>query len=65
MHEAVQQLQPYAALALAIIGWFIVRTLRQIDRSQVEQWKHIDEMEQRLSILQGEHNALMRAGGCK
>lgn len=66
MHEApgiIQQLQPYANLALAVIGWFIARTLRKIDANQERLWTHMDEHEKRLSTIEGAHNAIMTKGG--
>jgi hypothetical protein len=63
--ELIRDLNPYVYLAIAVIGWFIVRTLRQIDRNQTELWRHMDEHEKRLSTLEGAHNAVMQAGGHK
>ncbi len=63
--ELIRDLNPYVYLAIAVIGWFIVRTLRQIDRNQTELWNHMDEHEKRLSTLEGAHNAVMQAGGHK
>ncbi len=63
--ELIRELNPYVYLAIAVIGWFIVRTLRQIDRNQTELWNHMDEHEKRLSTLEGAHAAVMQAGGHK
>jgi len=51
------QISPLAYLAVVVIGFFMVRTLRQIDKNQSELWKHMDEHETRLSRIEGEHEA--------
>ena len=63
--DLMRDLYPYAYLATVIIGWFIVRTLRQIDANQKELWSHMDEHEKRLSTIEGAHDAMMRGGGHK
>jgi hypothetical protein len=63
--DLLHDINPYVTLAIMIIGWFIVRTLRQIDRNQAELWKHMDEHEKRLSTLEGAHDAVMKSGGHK
>ncbi len=65
MHTLLSQLDPLAYLFLVIIGFFIVRTLRQIDRNQTELWKHMDEHERRLATIEGAHKAVMDQGGHK
>jgi len=64
MEELLKQIGPLAAyLALAVIGFFIARTLHQIDMSQRELWKHIDEHTKEIALLRGEHDNQMRLGG--
>ncbi len=63
--ELMQQIDPYAYLAIVVIGWFIVRTLRQIDRNQTELWGHMDDHEKRLSEIEGEHRVFTGQGGHK
>ncbi len=63
--QIMAQLNPYVYLVIAVIGWFIVRTLRQIDRNQTELWTHMDNHEKRLSTLEGAHNTVMQQGGHK
>ncbi len=63
IEQLMQQMNPYAYLAIVVIGWFIVRTLRQIDRNQTELWSHMDSHEKRLATLEGAHNAVMMKGG--
>lgn len=41
--------------ALAVIVWFAVRTMKQIDRNQANLFERMHEVETDLSHLQGEH----------
>lgn len=43
-------------IALAVITWFAVRTMKQIDKNQANLFDRMHEVEQDLSYLQGEHN---------
>jgi hypothetical protein len=63
--DLLRDLNPYVSLAIVVIGWFIVRTLRQIDANQKELWQHMDAHEKRLSMLEGAHDAVMKSGGHK
>ena len=54
-----------ACILLSIIGYFIARTLKQIDRSQTKLWEAMDTFRERLSRLEGEHNSMMNQGGHK
>ena len=49
MDEILRQLGPFVYLAIVIIGGFIARTLKQIDRNQTELWRHMDAHETRRS----------------
>ena len=61
--QLMQQINPYAYLAIVVIGWFIVRTFRQIDRNQTELWGHMDDHEKRLAHIEGEHKIFTATGG--
>jgi len=61
----VAQLNPAAYLFLIIIGFFIVRTLRSIDRNQTELWNRMDDVLNRLAKIEGEHNVFTGRGGHK
>ena len=63
MSEISNQFGPFAYLVTAVIGFFMVRTLRQVDVNQRELWHHMDEHEKRLSQLEGKHQAVMEQGG--
>ena len=65
MDELLRQLGPFVYLAIVIIGGFIARTLKQIDRNQAELWRHMDAHETRLAMLEGAHKTVMEAGGHK
>lgn len=54
-----------ACILLSIIGYFIARTLQEIDRSQTKLWEAMDTLRERLSRLEGEHNSMMGQGGHK
>jgi hypothetical protein len=59
----IDKINPIAYLAIVIIGWFIVRTIRQIDRNQTELWHRSDDHEQRLAHIEGEHKIFTTRGG--
>ena len=63
LEDLMKQINPFAYLAIVIIGWFIVRTLRQIDANQKALWDHMDSVEKHLAALEGAHNAVMTKGG--
>ena len=65
MDTLLSQINPVAYLFLVIIGFFIVRTLRQIDRNQTELWHHMDDLSNRLAKIEGEHNVFTSKGGHK
>ena len=65
LDSVLSQINPVAYLFLVIIGFFIVRTLRQIDRNQTELWNHMDDLSTRLSKIEGEHNVFTSKGGHK
>ena len=48
---------------LTVIGYLIVRTLRQIDLSQQKLWEAMDDTRDRLAHLEGEHKAMTGKGG--
>ncbi len=54
-----------ACILLSIIGYFIAKTLQEIDRSQTKLWEAMDTLRERLSRLEGEHNSMMSQGGHK
>ena len=65
LESLIQQINPIAYLAIVIIGFFIVRTLRQIDKNQAELWNHMDDHEKRLAHIEGEHKIFTTTGGHK
>ena len=65
LESLMQQINPIAYLAIVVIGFFIVRTLRQIDRNQAELWSHMDDHEKRLAHIEGEHKIFTSRGGHK
>ena len=52
-------------LLLGVIGFFMIRTIRQIDASQKELWSHMNKQEASLAELRGEHNREMARSGHK
>lgn len=62
MASVLNSAHPFIYALIALLGWFIVRTLRQIDVNQKELWGHMDAHEKRLSTLEGAHNAIMQGG---
>ena len=58
----MSQINPLAYLAIVVIGFFMVRTLRQIDKNQSELWRHMDDHEHRLSRIEGEHDVYTGKG---
>ena len=65
LEALVNQINPLAYLFLVIIGWFIVRTLRSIDKNQTKLWERSDDHEHRLSHIEGEHKIFTETGGHK
>lgn len=63
LEALINQINPLAYLAIVVVGFFIVRTLRQIDRNQAELWNHMDDHEQRLAHIEGEHKIFTNRGG--
>jgi type IV secretory pathway VirB3-like protein len=63
IEDLARQMNPYAYLAICVIGWFIVRIMCQIDRNQTELWGHMDDHEKRLAHIEGEHKAFTGKGG--
>jgi uncharacterized membrane-anchored protein YhcB (DUF1043 family) len=63
LESLIQQINPVAYLAIVIIGFFIVRTLRQIDKNQTELWNHMDDHEKRLAHIEGEHRVFTTTRG--
>jgi uncharacterized membrane-anchored protein YhcB (DUF1043 family) len=65
MFEATsaQQLNAILYLAIVIIGFFIVRTLRQVDANQTKLWDHMNDVEVGLSEIKSAHNTMMQTGG--
>lgn len=62
LNIVMRQLNPLAYLAIVIIGFFLVRVLRQVDENQRKLWEHMDEHEKRLSTIEGEHRAYTGQG---
>lgn len=52
-------------ICITIISFFLVRTLRQIDRNQAKLFEKFEFHETRLSQLEGKHEAVMARGGHK
>lgn len=63
LESLIDKINPLAYLAIVIIGYFIVRTLRQIDRNQTDLWHRSDDHEIRLSHIEGEHKIFTSRGG--
>jgi hypothetical protein len=47
-------------LLAAIISFFSVRMIKQVDESQKQLWQKFDNHETRLSHLEGEHKAFTK-----
>jgi uncharacterized membrane protein len=52
-------------ICVMIISFFLVRTLRQVDRNQAKLFEKFEFHETRLSQLEGKHEAVMAQGGHK
>lgn len=55
----------FIGIAVSIISFFTVRTLRQVDANQKELYDHMLNHESRLSSLEGEHRAFTKTDGHK
>ena len=65
LENLMSQINPLAYLAIVVIGFFMVRTLRQIDKNQTELWNRSDDHEKRLAHIEGEHTVYTHKGGHK
>jgi len=57
-------------ILIVIIGFFAIRTLKQLDKSQTDLWaemkthrESINTISDKLSKIVGEHTVMMRKGG--
>lgn len=55
--EHVDLMQVLIASLFLVVAWFLVRTLRGIDRNQTELFNRMHLVEKDLYTLQGEHKA--------
>jgi hypothetical protein len=55
--EHIDFVQLYFGIAIGIVGWFAIRTLRQIDRNQAELYSRLNVLSERFYRLEGEHRA--------
>ena len=61
--ELFHQFSPVLYLAMLVIGFFIVRTLKQVDANQKALFDWIKDIEGKVNHILGEHDAIMRWGG--
>jgi hypothetical protein len=55
--EHIDFVQFIFGIAIGIVGWFAIRTLRQIDRNQAELYSRLNVLSERFYRLEGEHRA--------
>lgn len=55
--EHIDFVQFIFGIAIGIVGWFAIRTLRQIDRNQAELYSKLDSLSKDFYRLEGEHRA--------
>lgn len=47
------------SILFMILGWFMVRTLKQVDSNQTELWREMKDVRNGLTVLQTEHHLLV------
>ncbi len=52
----------FIGICITIISFFLVRTLRQVDKNQAKLFEKFENHESRLSNLEGEHKAFTQKG---
>lgn len=57
--DMVQMLTVITTVLFSIVSFFLVRTLRQIDRNQQELFNRLREVEISLAKLMAEHNLML------
>jgi len=55
--EHIDFVQFIFGIAIGIVGWFAIRTLKQIDRNQAELYSRLNVLSERFYRLEGEHRA--------
>ena len=48
------------SICLSVITFFLVRTIRQVDKNQSKLFEKFEEHERRISTMEGAHNEVMR-----
>jgi uncharacterized membrane protein (UPF0182 family) len=62
--EHVDLMQVLVAVLITVVAWFFVRTLKKIDANQTCLFDKYDNHEQRLSHLEGAHEARVNKLNC-
>ena len=60
--DLFHELSPALYLAMLVIGFFIVRTLRQVDANQKNLFERMKDIEGKFNHLEGEHEAYVKTG---
>lgn len=58
MDLILQVVSAIASIAISVIAYFLVRTLKQIDRNQSNLFQRIHDLETEFHTLKGEHTIL-------
>jgi hypothetical protein len=53
--QQIDLMQVVIVVLASIVSFFLVRTLRNVDRNLTNLWERYDDHEKRLSTIEGEH----------